>query len=62
VGTGFPLESSLISVKLSTTAGDSDCIIKTLTTTQLTCEIAKMTNEDGTQRNLKISVHNPRYI
>ena len=32
-GTGFPLDVDLISVKLTSSAGDSICTIKTLTTT-----------------------------
>lgn len=66
-GTGFPLEKELIEVRLESNDVNGDpvsslCLIKTLTTTQVTCEVQRMTNEDRNERTLKVVVKNPRFL
>ena len=57
-GTGFPTDKSVVTVDFDDGTG---CTVLTATATQLTCEVVKMSNTNGTARKLTVSVKNTRY-
>jgi hypothetical protein len=55
-GSGFPIDKKFVTVTFSDFTA---CAVKTTTPTQITCEVVKMSDRDGTDRTIEVKVLNP---